>query len=142
MVIGGNSASHTITIRVVRMNTFTIDEDDHSSAMSEAGVGESRVTSSGNTSRHLQWMTDQRDKKITVAARGIYQGSRLQVQAVQCVGGASVGEASIADFDRDFITSISELNGSCDLYYSVLDQKAFGYSQEFHDVVYTITDVF
>ncbi|MCJ7812965.1 hypothetical protein MUP95_06590, partial [bacterium] len=124
------------------VNTFTIGEKNISSVPSEAVVGESRVTSSENTGRHLQWMTDQRDKKITVATRGIYQGSKLQVQAVQCVGGEIVGEASIAEFDRDFITSISALNGSCGLNYSVLDQRAFDNGQGYHDVVYTITDVF
>lgn len=142
MVMGGNSASHTITIRVIRMNTFTLGQNEKSLLVSNTNGMENQNIQSEISSRHLNWMTDQRDKKITVADRTSSSNTKLQVEVVQCEGGDANRVIPVGDCDRDFISSMATSKGSCDLMYSVCNQNNVDSRQGFHEVVYTITDVF
>ncbi len=141
-VTGGNSVSHTISIRVVHMNALTIEQDDHSESTTDPLNKANLKVNQGGSNRNLKWMTDQRDKKITVASRELSQKTRLQVEVVRCIGGEAIVENPVDDCDHDFVTSMSTPKGSCDFMYSVFNREGLEKIQGFHEVVYTITDVF
>ena len=141
-ILGGNSASHTISIRVVRPNSFTIDHNETDPLMPNTSHTGNQSVLSESSGRHLKWNTDHHDKKITVAAHTPSSEAKIQVKVVQCEGGDIKKMIPIVNCDHDFISSMSHSQGSCDLMYSVIHPDGISSNQELHEVVYTITDVF
>jgi len=93
-----------------------------------------------NRCSHRIIIVVQTPKKITVSTNLTSAKSRLQVQAVDCVGGISAGRIPLIVSGHDFVTSISNLAGMCMLKYSVDAAADKSTGIKVHTVFYTITD--
>ena len=111
-------ASHTITIRVVKMIQMGLD-----------------------TQNDLSWQTDPSTKKITVSSNGGHPLLRMSIQADGCVGGAPQGFVELSGHDQDFVTGIAADTGRCQIDYRI-DPRTITQQKEIFDrVVFTITDM-
>jgi hypothetical protein len=140
-IFGRNSVNHTISIQVVYTNTLTTGQNNERKSMIESDHERNINMETGDPSRRLWWKTDHCEKKITVAARKLSEKTKLEVEAIRCVDGEIVGKVLIDAHDHDFMNSILNSDGSCDLIYSVLNQDIWSEKQGIQEVVYTITDV-
>ncbi len=124
---GENWCSHRIIIVVQKSNEIAVK-------------GTNVPLTAGSAFSKLQWKTDQSPKKITVSTDLTSAKSRLQVRAIDCVGGISAGRVPLIVSGQDFVTSISNLAGMCVLKYSVDAVADKNTGIKVHTVFYTITD--
>ncbi len=136
---GGDSSTHTITIKVQRGNEIAVARESIPLIIS-AVLSNQKPSTTKDIG--LRWMNGRSGKKITVTMSGVSPNCTLRVQAENCTGGIAAGPVPLTSFDRDFITSMSTIKGRCNLNYSVDTLTSVKTESEIHTVMYTITDVF
>ena len=116
------TSSHTVTIRIERINKITLKE--------------------GNSADTLHRDTDLQNKKITVRSHPMSESPGIRVQAVHCEGGIPNGLVFAIDIDQDFVTPLSRNRGHCGLNYSLSKNCDHERKEgEYLRISYTITDI-
>jgi len=132
--MGENSCGHRVTIRVVRTNQISVDEEDSTPRVF--------TFQGGNAQSNLRWTTGSEREKITVSSHTALPMSKLYIQAADCQGGVSVGQIPLSGTDRDFLFTFSSFNGKCSLKYTADAPSKSSLSSGMHTVSYTITDAY
>jgi len=140
--MGENSCGHRVTIRVVRTNQISVDEEDSTPRISILSSKNVFALQGGNAQSNLRWTTGSEREKITVSSHTALPMSKLYIQAADCQGGVSVGQIPLSGTDRDFLFTFSSFNGKCSLKYTADAPSKSSLSSGMHTVSYTITDAY
>ncbi len=142
IVMGGNSSSHTITIRVLHPIEMNIETHSETQQMVGSSIDQSSESTDQFIISVLRWKSDQVDKKITVSTEQQKADDQIQIEGLDCIGGVVNHGFNGNQLAHDFITDISTLRGQCKVR-TVLDTDSFFKSDPVPPrVIYTITDIY
>ncbi|MBN2028942.1 hypothetical protein JW824_01750 [bacterium] len=142
IVMGGNSSSHTITIRVLHPIEMNIETRSETQQTSGSSIHQSAEFTDQSIISVLKWKSDQYDKKVTVSTEQQTAYYQVQIEGIHCTGGVINHGFNRGSFAQDFITDISTLQGLCEVR-TVIDVDSFFKSDSvLPRVVYTITDIY
>lgn|GEM_PF-1266598 len=142
MAMASNSASHRVTIQVVRANEIVPGERNIVISVPPTRPESKTQSPIYSADSNFRWATSASIKKMTVTTHGTLGKYQLYVQAINCKGGISTGQILLSASDIDFITSMSTITGSCGLKYIASPLEVESTESEIHTVIYTITDTF
>jgi len=146
LALASDTDSHTVTVQVLEINEIDVD-NDLILTIDSATAGDEPDDAMDSTTCDLCWTTNATTtKKITVDTSLLSPTYTLKVVAINITGvGTAVGTAAAevtlsTTGPNDFITSISQTTGICDLQYTASATAAQGIGSDVHTVTYTILD--
>lgn len=137
IAIGSDTASHHVTIQVLRISRVAVVGGDITFQLSLPATS-FETSLAVNEACRLLWTTNLTDTKITVEANfpGIH--TVLRVEAVNVVGGEAIGEAILSFDPVVLVDGISKSIGSCGLRYTATIAPGDWEGFETFTVIYTI----
>ena len=142
MVNGGNTVSHTVTIRIVRPIEMNIESKYERIETVESSF-EQKIESVGHSiASVLRWKSDQSRKKVTVSVDHFSENDPIQIEGIHCMGGTTHQCFEVHPFAQDFITNITTLQGECEVKTIMNSDHLSGLTDRMRKIFYTITDVF
>lgn len=132
--------NHTVTITVAAINEMSIVGGNIDLTINAASPGSDPTPVGDNTTCDLNWTTNEASKKITVGTSLASPNYTLTVVAENISGGTAAASVTLSTTATDFVTSISNVFGTCDLGYTASATTANGAGSDAHTVTYTITD--
>lgn len=133
-----NSANHTVTVHVDAINEAAVTGGDITLTINSATAG-SQPNNATNTACHLNWTTNEADKKITVESDQAAPTYTLKVTATGVSGGTAAPQVTISSVAHDFVTAVATTIGTCTLSYVASATAAEGTGEDVHVVTYTLT---
>jgi len=138
--LAGNTATHTVTVKVEPINEIAITGGDVTLLVKPDASDPDSLQATDDTSCDLVWTSNQTDKKITVASDLHSPGFPLKAAARNLTGGASAPETTLSTTPNDFVTGISRTTGMCDVRYMVDVPEADVQGCDTHTITYTLSD--
>jgi len=145
VALASDTDSHTVTVQVLEINEIDVDFN-LTLTISTATPGNEPDDAVDSTTCDLCWTTNANGKKITVQTDLVTPTFTLKVVAINITGvgtaaGTAAAEVTLSTTGpNDFITSISQTTGICDLRYTASATAAQGIGSDVHTVTYTILD--
>jgi len=134
----GQSASHTVTVRVNAISELTLTGGDTTLTLSTATAGR-QPDPATNTDCTLAWTANPTNIRITVATNLVSPTFTLNVVAQSVTGGIAAPEVTLGNTAADLVTGVSRTTGSCTLRYTASATAVQGTGSDVHTVTYTLT---
>jgi len=135
--LGTESASHCVTISVLRISKVAVVGGDISLQLSLPATG-SETSVVVNEACGLLWTTNLTNTKITVEVYSAGIHTELRVEAVDVVGGEAVGDAILSSDPVVLVDGISRSIGGCGLRYTATVSSGDWEGSETFTITYTI----
>ena len=140
--VAQTTAQHNVTVDVQAITCIAMTGGGDLTINITTATPGSEPDAVQNSTRGLQWTTNETAQKVTVAADVAYSTYTLKALATGIVGGGSAAaEVTFNDAnDHDFVTGVATEVGSCTIRYTASATAAAGVGSEQHQITYTITD--
>ncbi len=140
-VQGGNSSSHTITIRIIHPIEMNMESGSVKPQTVESSFEQSLEYRDQTVESVLRWKSDQYRRKVTVSTDRSSECYPIQIEGIRCIGGIVNPFLEVNQSAQDFITEISTSTGQCEMRYQHTSFSPDG-NGSIPRILYTITDVF
>jgi len=138
LATASNTANHTVTVHVDAINEVAITGGDITLTINSANAG-SQPNDATNATCHLEWTTNEANKKITVQSDQAAPTFTLKVIATGVSGGTAAPQVTVSNVAQDFVTGVATTVGNCTLSYTGSATAAQGTGEDVHVVTYTLT---
>jgi hypothetical protein len=139
LATASNVTNHTVTVHVDAINEAAVTGGDITLTINSATAG-SQPNNATDATCHLNWTTNEADKKITVESDQAAPTFTLKVTATAVSGGTATPQVTISNAAQDFVTGVATTIGTCTLSYVASALASQGTGQDVHVVTYTLTD--
>ena len=142
IVMGGDSSSHTVMIKVlhpIEMNIETRSETQQTVGLS---IDQSTESTDQFVTSVLKWKSDQYVKKITVSTEQQRTDDQVQIDGLHCIGGVVNHGFNVGQLAHDFITDISISGGQCEVRTLIHTDSFTESNPVLPRVIYTIIDIY
>ena len=140
-VQGGNSSSHTVTIRIMQPIEMNIENGSVKPQTGESSFEQSIEPADQYVASVLRWKSDQHHKKVTISTDRPSECWQIQIEGIHCIGGIVNPFLEVNQSAQDFITEIPTSMGQCEVRYQNTSFSPNG-NDSIQWILYTITDVF
>jgi hypothetical protein len=139
LAMAADNTSHTVTVTVNPINEINVTGGNITLTINAASAG-SDPTAVTNNACHLEWTTNQANKKITVASDQTTPSFLLKVLATGATGGTPATEATLSNTDaKDLLTGVATTTGNTTLRFTATATAAQGTGTVTHTLTYTVT---
>lgn len=139
--LASNTASHTLTIKVVSFSEISGNNDNINLTANTSSPFEDSETIQRGKAGNLLWNSNQPDKKITVMTDMDSPDIALKAAAKNVRGAKGIHEVSLNHIASDFVTGMDAMSGHCDLEYSANMRSVPRMGIEKAFVTFTLTDL-
>ena len=140
VVVAQTTDNHTATATISTINEIAITGGNPTLTINSATAGSGLDDATDNTSADLDWSTNDTSKKITAATNLASPNFTLKVAAENVTGGTAASQVTLTTVAADFVTSIANTAGGCDLSYTASATVTDGTGSDIHTITYTLTD--
>ena len=137
--LSATSDNHTVTVVIPTINDVAITGGNITLTFVEPTPGNNPSDVSDATTCDLNWSNNEASQKITVATNVASPVATLRVTAGSVTGGTSAGQVTLSTTAQNFVTAVTNGNGTCALEYVASATSGLAAGSQIHTVTYTIT---